>query len=214
LAASEGAMTLFENASSALHRRPWIAAALGLTLAVFIALADLLTPESISFSLFYLLPIALLAWFNGGVWPWLAALTGALLWPANHLDQGDFSHFRSVAAYWEPAARIGFYAVFIGFRAVIQGHIARLRDVNRDLHESEERYRQVFEHSSGGIILYDVTPDSRFLLMAANPAVERMTGIAIASAVGRFIEDIVPASTAELLVSNYRRCVKARHPIS
>jgi PAS domain S-box-containing protein len=207
-------MTLLENASSALHGRPWMAAVFGVSLAALIALSDILTPESLSFSLFYLLPIALLAWFNGGGWPWLVALAGALLWPADHLVTGDFDHFHSVAAFWEPAVRIALYAIFIGFLAVIQGYLARLRKANRDLYESEERYRQVFEHSSGGIILYDVTPDLRFRLLAANPAVERMTGVETASAVGMFVEDIVAAPAAELLTMNYRRCAEAGRPVS
>jgi PAS domain S-box-containing protein len=207
-------MILVEKAAHPLHERRWVAAVLGLALFVAIALADLLTPEALSFSLFYFVPIALLAWYNGGAWPWLAAFAGALLWPGDHLVKGELDHFRSVAAYWEPAVRIGSYAVFIVSLAVIKDYLARLRDANRDLHESEERYRQVFEHSSSGIILLDVTPDLRFRIVAFNPAVERMSGVLASRVTGQFIDEVLPADLAEQLSANYRRCVQAGSPIA
>ncbi len=207
-------MTFIDHASHRLHQRPWIAAALGLALLALIAITDLLTPESLSFALFYFLPIALLAWFNGGAWPWFAAFTGALIWPGNHLVGGDLDYFRAVMAFWEPGVRIGSYVVFILSLNTAKAYLGQLRQANLGLQESEERYRQVFEHSSGGIILYDVTPDVRFRLMAANPAVERMTGIPSAQAVGKFVEEMVSPETAAALISNYRRCAEAGRPIT
>ncbi len=43
------------------------------------------------------------------------------------------------------------------------------------LTESEQRYREIFLNSTSGIALFDVTADLRFRVVAANPAVERMT---------------------------------------
>jgi PAS domain S-box-containing protein len=207
-------MTFVEEAAGLLHERPWMAAALGFCLFGLLALADLLTPESLSFALFYFVPIGILAWFNRGAWAWLAALVAALLWPGYHLVIGELDHFHSVAAYWEPAVRVGSYAVFIVSLVMIKAYLGQVRQASRGLQESEERYRQVFEHSAGGIILLDVTPDLRFRIVALNPAAERMTGLAASGATGRFIEEVMPAATTEVVSANYRQAVQTGSPVS
>ncbi len=80
------------------------------------------------------------------------------------------------------------------------------------LRDSELRYREVFDHSSSGIVLFDVTPDLRFRIVSANPAVERMTGLPGAVATGNFIEEVLPArncAAAQLLLSNVRTVRRA-----
>ena len=207
-------MTLIEKASEALHRRRWFALALGLSLAGLLALIDLLTPEAISFSLFYLLPIALLEWYSRRGWPWLAAATGAFLWPVDHLLRGNMVYFNSLMAFWEPAMRVGLYALFIGFLKMIHGYIGRLRDVNRDLHESEERYREVFENTSDGIFLIDVLPENTFRVAAYNPAMERMVGLSNEQVAGKLNQEFLPPETAESVKENNLRCLAAGTAIS
>jgi PAS domain S-box-containing protein len=89
-----------------------------------------------------------------------------------------------------------------------------LSEVNEKLRASEERYREVFDNSTAGIVLLEVTPDHRFRVLSANPAVWRMTGIPASVAVGRFVEEIVPKETAEALIGLYRRCVETGNTIS
>ena len=57
----------------------------GICTLALIAFLDLSTPEELSFSLFYLIPVALLFWFGGGAWPWVAAVAASLTWFADHL---------------------------------------------------------------------------------------------------------------------------------
>jgi PAS domain S-box-containing protein len=75
------------------------------------------------------------------------------------------------------------------------------------LASSERPYREVFEHSSSGIFVYEVTPEQRFRLLSMNPAAERLTGISSLQAVGKFLEDVVSEETAARLRDNYRRCI-------
>jgi PAS domain S-box-containing protein len=206
-------MTLIERASGRLHRRPWLATVLGVLSFGLIAVSDLLTPESVSFALFYLVPVVLLVWFDGLAWAWLLALGGALLWPVDHLLQGDRGYFESLAAYWEPAVRLGFYTVFMVSLGIIKGSLAKLRAANRELHDSEERYREVFTNSSSGIMLLDVTPDLRFRVVAINPAVEKLVGLRSDQVAGRFVDDVLAADSAEILVANYRQVATARQPL-
>ena len=74
-------------------------------------------------------------------------------------------------------------AVFRDAAGALAGLAGVMLDINQRkraeaaLHESEQRYRDVFEHASDCIALIDVTPDGRYVLAAANPAARRACGI-------------------------------------
>jgi len=214
------ASNLFEAVLRWIERRKWIALVLGSASFFLIATLDLLTPQEISFALFYALPVGILAVLAGGPWPWLPAVAGAFLWPVNELVHRDFSYFDTTVAYWEPAVRLGFYALLIACVRLIRGYLDRARSGDRDLREalaavqeSEQRYREVFEHSSGGILVLDVLPGPRFRVAAVNPAVQKMTGIPAPEAAGRFVDEILPSPAAEVLIANYREAVRTGLPL-
>ena len=71
-----------------------------------------------------------------------------------------------------------------------------LLEVNARLTQSEQRYRQVFENSSMGIVLLEVVSHRRFRVLSANPAVGRITGVPAATAEGKFVEDLLDEKTA------------------
>ena len=210
----------FKRAVQALEKRPWMASFLGLLIFGGIAAVDLLTPEQLSFAFFYLIPIALLLWFPGRWLAWLIAASSAFLWLADHLVRADFDYLHSITAYWEPVVRFCFYAVFILGLTKLREYLARLRTGNSELraalaalHEAEQRYREIFENSSSGVALFDVTPDLRFKVVGINPAVERMTGLVAADVAGKFVEEALPAETARRLIANYTQCVQAGSPM-
>ncbi|HTO22315.1 MAG TPA: PAS domain S-box protein, partial [Spirochaetia bacterium] len=203
-----------ETIIRAVEKRRWTALLLGLGSFAVIAVVDLLTPEEISFALFYFIPVGLLAAFLGGPWPWLAAAAGAFLWPVDHLVRGEMAYLHTTVAWWESSVRLGCYAAWIICLRLIRGYVDRQRQADRDLRgalaavqESEGRYREVFEHSSNGILILDVLPGPRFRVAAMNPEVERITGIRAAQAIGRFVEELLKPSTAEMLTANYRQAV-------
>ena len=214
------ATNLVERAVRVLEKRPWMAFFLGLSTFCGIAAADLQTPEQLSFAFFYLVPIALLLWFPGRWLAWLVAASSAFLWLADHLVHADLGHIQSIAAYWEPVVRFGFYAVFILGLTKLREYLVQVRAGNSklrvalaELHEAELRYREIFENSSSGIALFEVTPDLRFRAVVINPAVERMTGLRAGDVTGKFVEETLPAETARRLIANYTRCVRAGSPI-
>jgi PAS domain S-box-containing protein len=87
------------------------------------------------------------------------------------------------------------------------GEALALHRSEMSLTGSERPYREVFEHSSSGIVIWEVTPDQRFRLLSLNPALERMTGISSLHASGRFVEDILSEETASKVRDNYRLCI-------
>jgi PAS domain S-box-containing protein len=84
----------------------------------------------------------------------------------------------------------------------------------RRLGESEQRYRELFEHSSDAIFLLDVTSDGRFRFAELNPAEERLTGLSNAEAAGRYTEEVVPEALLARVNANFRRCVAGGAPIT
>ncbi|HLH48291.1 MAG TPA: PAS domain-containing protein, partial [Roseiarcus sp.] len=75
-------------------------------------------------------------------------------------------------------------AAFRDERGAVAGMAGVMLDINQRkraeaaLHESELRYRDVFEHASDCIALIDVTADGRYILAAANPAARQACGLA------------------------------------
>ena len=72
------------------------------------------------------------------------------------------------------------------------------------LHESEKRYQEVFDNATDCIILIDVTAEGRFKYSSFNKAVEREFAIALNNAAGKYIEDVIPASAARVVIANLR----------
>ena len=61
---------------------------------------------------------------------------------------------------------------------------------NRNLQESELRYREVFENTSDVIAIAEVTEDGRFKWLDFNPAWEKMVGLRRTAFIGTFLEDL------------------------
>ena len=85
--------------------------------------------------------------------------------------------------------------------------VARSRDV-------EQRYRELFEHTSDGVFLIDVADDGRFRVAAFNPAEERLVGISSAAAAGKAIDELVSAEVAEDIRGKYQRCLESGQPLT
>jgi diguanylate cyclase (GGDEF)-like protein/PAS domain S-box-containing protein len=81
--------------------------------------------------------------------------------------------------------------------------------IEDELRESGLRYREVFENTSDGLFLLDVTEDARFKIAEFNPAEERMIGYSIAEVAGKFVDEVLPDAAAQKALAKYRRCVEA-----
>lgn len=77
---------------------------------VCIGCFDLVTGPEISFSIFYLIPIALVAWFTGRRAGYGVSFVAAATWlTADLLTQEHYSYF--TIPYWNAAVRMGFFVV-------------------------------------------------------------------------------------------------------
>ncbi len=136
-------MKLFEKIVALLEQRKGEAFLVGVVSFGVVAFVDCVTPEEVTFSIFYLIPIAFFLWFFGGRLAWLIAIVSVLVWPSEHVLRGGFVYFQSFPVYWDAAVRLGFYAIFIFSLLTIKGSINRLKVVNAELSEALNEVRQL-----------------------------------------------------------------------
>jgi len=101
-------------------------------LLILIAYWDYLTIHEIDMSVFYLLPVALTAWYNGRTYGWIAAAFAVSLWAlADWLE--DYTYILPWGIYWASATHGLFFTMTaeITFR-LQQAHLALDQSANFD----------------------------------------------------------------------------------
>lgn len=76
------------------------------------------------------------------------------------------------------------------------------------LQESEDRYRNLFDHSLSGIALHEIIADEQgtpvdYVFLEVNPAFEKLTGLAPDQIVGRRIGEVLPGIENEPFIEIY-----------
>jgi PAS domain S-box-containing protein len=83
----------------------------------------------------------------------------------------------------------------------------QLEVINRELRDSEQRYREIFDNAVEGIYLLEVTEEGRFRHIDINPALAEATGIPREAIIGKFVDETLSEEVAADLVQKYRHCV-------
>ena len=108
---------------------PWTVAA-GLLLISLLGVIDYLTGYEFSFAVFYLLPVALVAWFAGRRLGLLIATISAATWQYANLLAGE-SFSSLVVPYWNAATRLGFFVVVVLLLARLRETLLRQTELAR-----------------------------------------------------------------------------------
>lgn len=91
-----------------------------------------------------------------------------------------------------------FVSFYLIYKAVIVTGLARPYDLlYRRLHESEQRYRRLFDNMTEGFALHEVVTDEDgrpcdYRFLDVNPAFERLTGLKRTEVVGRRVLEVLP----------------------
>lgn len=80
----------------------------------------------------------------------------------------------------------------------------------RELRESELRYRRVYDAVVDVIFRVQREDDGRFRFVSVNPSFTRSTGLAAYEVVGKCVDEIIPPESLELVLSKYRRAIDER----
>jgi PAS domain S-box-containing protein len=75
----------------------------------------------------------------------------------------------------------------------------------KELQESERRFRNIVESTPLGMHMYRLEPDGRLVFTGANPAADRILSVDNAQFVGKTIEEAFPALTQAKVPQAYRR---------
>lgn len=83
----------------------------------------------------------------------------------------------------------------------------KIDETTRKLIESEQRYREIFNHSHDSICLLEVLGDSRFRFLEVNSEYEKSLGIKSEDFVGKTVDEITGHAIASIVNSKYQQCV-------
>jgi PAS domain S-box-containing protein len=134
---------------------PVLARVVGIAIITIVGILDDMTGPSISFSLFYLIPIAFVSWYGGisfGIF--CSVLSTALVMWEGLIWQPDLS---LVVHGWNTLARlINFTGVALGFNYIHKLYLGRVKQV-------EDKYTRIVESVIEGIIAADTDGRIKFV---------------------------------------------------
>lgn len=101
-----------------------------LLVAMIIAAMDYLTGYELAFSIFYLVPVTLGAWYLGRIYALLMAVFAASLWLlVDKLSGNTYSHL--LIAYWNASVRFGFFIIVAELLQRLQQALLLQRELAR-----------------------------------------------------------------------------------
>ncbi len=100
----------------------------GLVAVGLLGIADYLTGPDISFSLFYLIPLSLVAWTAGRWSGFLLSVISAAVWLRADIALGTV-YSNPIAQYWNAAARLGFFLVVVQLEVSLKSLNQHLGDL-------------------------------------------------------------------------------------
>jgi signal transduction histidine kinase len=112
----------------------------GFMLSVLVALVDYVTGAELKISIFYLLPISLMAWFvNRRVGIILAVFSSVLEVVTDLMVGHPFSH--SIIVYWNGAVQAGFFVIIVLTLSALRSEYEKTLKINRELREALAQLR-------------------------------------------------------------------------
>ena len=103
---------------------------IGFLLVVLLGVIDYATGKEISFSIFYLAPIILVAWYAGAAPAILVSFAGAATWfGADWLAGSTYSHF--LIPCWNALMRLGFFIIIVFLLSKLKNVLERERAMSR-----------------------------------------------------------------------------------
>ena len=103
---------------------------LGIALAIGLGVIDNATGFEISFALFYLLPVFLVAWFAGRAWGIAVSFVSAVTWQVANILAGE-AFTSPFIPYWNSATRLSFFLVVTILLTKLKTALERERALSR-----------------------------------------------------------------------------------
>ncbi len=112
-----------------------------------------------------------------------------------------------------------FNVMTVRIRKLIDNLELKVRERTAELSESERRFRQLFEHSSSGVAVYESVDEGKnFVLKDINKAVETIEGVKRSELIGRKVTEVFPGVVEFGLLDVFRQVWQtgqsACHPVN
>lgn len=121
-----------------------------------------------------------------------------------------------------PAVILLITQAFLVFTAsvglLLAAGLAERRRAANDLHESERRFRGLFDHSMAGVALHEIVTDDAgkpvdYVFLMVNSAFEAQSGLASQNIVGQPITKVLPSITEAPFIETYGKVALTGEPI-
>ncbi|MEM4722085.1 MAG: hypothetical protein QXT73_08515 [Candidatus Methanomethylicaceae archaeon] len=122
------------------HSKPFIVL-VGLVLITVIGVADYVTGTEVAFSIFYLLPISLVAWLVGKKEGVFISILSSWVWLIADL-KGGRSSLHPVIPCWNSAVGFGFFIIVVHLLAALKKRYLKELQFNAELQDTLNRLKQ------------------------------------------------------------------------
>ena len=176
-----------------------------------VGLVDYVTGSQLSFAIFYLVPISIIAWFAGRPSTYPAALLSAGLW--FNADIGSSVYSNAAYPFWNASVRLVIF-LLVGYlvseirklntgleekvlqrTSELNAELTRRTETEQQLKEAERRYHSLYASMSEGVALHELVLNEAqvpidYRILDVNPAYESITTINREELVGRLASEV------------------------
>ena len=182
----------------------------GLACILGIGVLDYLTGSEISFSVFYLAPVSLVAWFVGKRTGLLMSVCAALTWLAADWMPLHYSH--PAIGYWNAVVRLGFFTIvsiiLSNLKVAKHGLEGKVREktaaIQSEIDEHKRTLQSLRDNEQQLRFLVESVKDYAFFMLdpsgcvlSWNEGAQRLSGYGADDIVGRLFSQLYPAEEIE-----------------
>ncbi|HET9906694.1 MAG TPA: PAS domain S-box protein [Anaerolineales bacterium] len=96
----------------------------------------------------------------------------------------------------------------------LQRELNAQRERSKAFRSNAQQLQLVYESISDVIFLLSVEPNGRYRFVSVNNAFLRTTGLESEQVIGRYADEVLPASAQKLVFSNYKKAIEERSPVT
>jgi PAS domain S-box-containing protein len=165
---------------------------LGFAMVVLLGCLDFLTPKEISISLFYLIPIVFVSWYDRTGYGFFMAVVSTGSWIVADVLSG--LHATPVVFFWNSVNRLAVYSIVVWM-------LGSLRKSHRLRYESElEKYSRIVEAAGEGVMALD----NRGIVRYVNSRITQMLGYSSGELVGKSQAELVTHEGSRMMTDLHR----------
>lgn len=128
---NNGQMRYIDSARRFFDRLPWaLIAVISLAALLVVGALDYFTGEELGLSIFYAIPVMLMAWYMGRTMGFITSFTAALIWYIADIATGRV-YSNAVIPVWNAGVRLGFFLIIAFFLSSLRDALEIAQELSR-----------------------------------------------------------------------------------